>query len=724
VFQFRSFTYRNFSKMALAVLGALSVAHEATAQQCITAPVALPQLGGPPVWFDPAPSTATWRAELHDPRWAGAPALNLCDNPNLDLCGLGTVQAQVRVLLDGTDLYVSFENLVDDGQNSDDAVFIGIGSNGVLGARMAKVTVDTSASVISTTPPVTDPTPPAPNGAFTVGWAQASNANGAASWDATLTLGFPPAVAPATTSWLQKVATWRQAGTTWAITFKVDLAQFGYAIPITTNIPLFLGTRHTPAVGSAVPLPNVTADTVAAAESIVPGNKTNWTTYTPPAGPGGCSAGVTISSSNIGVLSGATLTGSVGICPGSTGCPGRTHTFRAQPQNVPDGKVVRTKMRLANFGSVPNDWPNADWEVIPGSGDPLVDSSAAAGWTFSAGSSGVATADFLCSIIGGAQYCPVLSNVPAQADQCLLVELGNPPSTNELKFQHKAVYRNLWFTNLSTVTKAARISIKGLQKTTGVPMDRDVYLYVQTANMPPHSDVPMTLPQRSMAVVRNYAEHRPPQPPYQEPKGGKNPKGDLTRKAGAPLPQNFAPVTHAALTQAGEIGAQQNPLSVPTLSDDQALGLVWPTYKVHVYYDSGRKVTMNGVERIVMVPMVPFGYYLNHLGTFYGFSHALSGLDGVELVPVAPNWYKVRIKNEGAIRVQTVITAEERMKSSSTPCPTCADPCKDCRVHHGGHCHCRFVGAGEPRGLDWALGGLAALAAVVVVRRRKRRDRV
>ncbi|HEX6274998.1 MAG TPA: hypothetical protein VFZ53_18275, partial [Polyangiaceae bacterium] len=550
----------------------------------------------------------------------------------------------------------------------------------------------------------------------------ASNANGAASWDATLTLGFPPAVAPATTGWLQKVATWRQSGSTWAITFRVDLTQFGYALPITANIPIFLGSRHTPSVGSAVPLPNITTDTVAAGESIVPGNKVNWTTYTPPTAPGGCPAGVTISPSNVGVWNGASLTGSVGICPGSAGCPGRTHTFRAQPQNVPDGKVVRTKMRLANFGSVIGDWPNADWEVIPGSGDPLVDATPATGWTFTAGSGGVATADFLCGIVGGAQYCPVLSNVPAQPDQCLLVELGNPPATNELKFQHKAVYRNLWFTTLSTVTKPARISIKGLQKSTGVPMDRDVYLYVQTANMPAHSDTPMTLPQRTMAVVRRYAENRPPQPPYQDPKGGKNPpKGDLTRKPPFVLPQNFAPISHAAIAHVPDVGAAQNPLAVPTLSDDQALGLVWPTYKVHVYYDSGKKVTMGGVERIVMVPMVPFGFYLNHVGTFYGFSHALTGLDGVELVPVAPNWYKVRIKNEGAIRVQTSITAEERMRSSSPPCPTCVDPCKNCKVHHGGNCHCRVVGGSSPRGFEWVFGGLAAVVAASLVRRRRRR---
>jgi hypothetical protein len=316
-----------------------------------------------------------------------------------------------------------------------------------------------------------------------------------------------------------------------------------------------------------------------------------------------------------------------------------------------------------------------------------------------------------------------LSNVPAQADQCMLVELGNPPSTNELKFQTKAVYRNLWFTTLSTVTKAASINIKGLQQSTGVAMDRDVYLYVQNANMPPHSDTPMTLPQRTMALVQRYAEHRPPQPPYQDPKGGgKNPKEEVTRgKLAVALPQNFAPVSHAAFAHTAEIAASQNPLAVPTLSDDQALGLVWPTFKVHVYYDSGKKVTMGGVDRIVMVPMVPFGFYLNHLGTFYGFTQALSGLDGVELVPVAPNWYTVKIKNEGAVRIQTVVTAEERMRSSSTPCPTCQNPCPDCKVHHGGHCNCRIVRGGSAGGLALGLGGFMVVTLAAVIRRRRRR---
>src|SRR6187200_1009310 len=117
----------SFVAAALAAVSLTTAARPALAlhAQCLTSPVSLPNLNGPPVWFDPSPATSTWRAELNDPRWAGAPLFNLCDNAELDNCALGSAQAQVRALLDGTFLYVQFLNVADDSQSTDDAVYIG-----------------------------------------------------------------------------------------------------------------------------------------------------------------------------------------------------------------------------------------------------------------------------------------------------------------------------------------------------------------------------------------------------------------------------------------------------------------------------------------------------------------------------------------------------------------------------------------------------------------------
>ena len=114
--------------------------------------------------------------------------------------------------------------------------------------------------------------------------------------------------------------------------------------------------------------------------------------------------------------------------------------------------------------------------------------------------------------------------------------------------------------------------------------------------------------------------------------------------------------------RAAEESTGPSPLSVPTLSSDDALSLLWPTYKIHVYYDTGRKVHYGAADHIVLAPMVPFGYYLNHQGTFFGFSDALSGVNGLVLESLGHNWYRLRVKNEGYAKVRTVISAEESPK--------------------------------------------------------------
>ncbi|HTQ03790.1 MAG TPA: hypothetical protein VMI54_08025 [Polyangiaceae bacterium] len=719
---------RDSWSFVVAVLGAaavLTASRPAAAldPQCLTSPVALPNLSGPPVWFDPSPATSTWRAELNDPRWSGAPLFNLCDNAELDSCALGSAEAQVRGLIDGATLYMQVLNVADDTQTSDDSVFVGIGLRGLAGARMVKITLDTITSPISTLPTVHDATPPTPNSAGTIFWNQATNASGASAWATTLTQGLPPAVSPAMRSWLEDVATWTNslggpAGTKWAVTFAVDLSQFGYTAPITDTIPLFFGTRHTPSVGAAVPLPNITTDTVSGTDTIVPGNKANWALFSPPAA--GCTGGITLSNTNIGVWDGTTLGNQVGVCPATgpqpAGCPHNT-TFRALPENVPPGSQVYTRMRLANFGSVYNDWPNAPWDDIPGAGNPLTDATVASGWTFTpADATGQAVADFTCNR-GSSTYCPILSNVPAQTDQCLLVELGAPPSTN-LKFENKAVYRNLWFEELSTLDQKATISIKGLQKATGLAVDRDVYLYVQKVNMPAHTTQPMELDERALQLVRSYAEHRPPHPPYL----GGNEKGkqrpQLAAAKNAPTPPNVLKFVRAVATEEGN---GPSPLSVPTLSSDDALSLIWPSYKIHVYYDTGRKEHFGGADRIVLAPMVPFGYYLNHQGTFFGFSDALSGLNGVVLEPLGHDWYRVHVKNEGYAQVRTVITAEESPKGPDGK-SCCCEKMPPVKVVLQPHCYCALPGASGDSKNTWLAGLVLAGFCLRRLARRKGRQ--
>src|SRR5690606_20677430 len=56
---------------------------------------------------------------------------------------------------------------------------------------------------------------------------------------------------------------------------------------------------------------------------------------------------------------------------------------------------------------------------------------------------------------------------------------------------------------------------------------------------------------------------------------------------------------------------------VLAMSTEQFLDAAWPTYRIRVYYDSGRTFTANKERDPVLVPMVPFGLRLEHDGPLY-----------------------------------------------------------------------------------------------------------
>jgi hypothetical protein len=316
----------------------------------------------------------------------------------------------------------------------------------------------------------------------------------------------------------------------------------------------------------------------------------------------------------------------------------------------------------------------------------------------------------------------------------MLVELGQPTPT--LQFQRKAVYRNMNFADLSTLDAPAKISIEGLKAVLGEAKDRDVFLYVEGKNLPPHGDKPLWLPTKDMAQARQFAEHpiSVPQEPRRvpgKPPGPGKPGQPKDAKGAVVPPPPPPPQAQGKLSAQQELAARiaQSPAtfsnglpvrSALAMSSDQLLDAVWPTYRIRVYYDSGKTFTTKGVKRPVLVPMVPFGYRLNHDGPFFGITHALQG-SGVELVPAGGNWFKVRVVSEGAVKVNTKISAEERPKSGGLgPCPTC-NPCPDCKVEHGKNCHCRVVAPGSTAGLALALGGFSAVLLGAALRRRRRR---
>jgi hypothetical protein len=296
--------------------------------------------------------------------------------------------------------------------------------------------------------------------------------------------------------------------------------------------------------------------------------------------------------------------------PSGTTC---TNRFRVEAQNVPAGAApfsLRTRIRIADWGSTIAD-PNAPWIDFGIAPDIFVRAGPFANppwqWTQRGNTVDV---DYTCALSGSARYCPPLPG-STQPYQSMLVEVSvSPPAMGAPGFniETPAIYRSMAFGTLSTLSEPARITLKGLQKLTLAAVDRDVYLYVETRNMPPHRDVPMALSEPALQAAREYAAHPP----------------------GASI-----------------------------LTGDQALAEAYPTYRIFVYYDSGETIAVNGQRRKVLVPMTPFGFYLTHKGTFYGFTHSLEFLD-VRAKEIAPNFYVVRVPNEGEFHVRTTITAEEQ----------------------------------------------------------------
>lgn len=664
----------------LALLTLTLSASSALAIECLLPPVSVPGLYGAPQWY--ASGGLSVRSELDDPRWGGAPITSFAND------GVGTTAAY-RALVYGDQLNVSFQALADNnGTGSGDIIYLGISTNsGGTAGKILAISPRDSGS----------PDPVAMNSGLDYQIFEKASAAGA--W--TAGSSTPP-------TWLTAVHTWRNTpvGAVWAVNLKVDLAGFGLAASSGFHMGFAMNVTNS---AGAVPFhtPDYAGGTALAAGTLLPADASTWPEYSPRGT--ACTTGVSLSPYAIG----------------TTSASGRTHvddsanTFFADVENIPApisfGKIL-ARFSIANWGSTVAD-PLAGWNAfsISTAGDGYVPDAGHGTWTTPAPAPATSTSariTFTCAVPSGETYCPVITASSANHDQCLLVELKPAPGTGTtIKFQNAAARQNMTFATTSTLDRDAVISTKGLQSVTGQARDRDVYIYVQTSNMPGPSNTPFFLPAAQMAAAKRYAESPPmlPQP---------TPAGDQDAKRAAAAGANIAAAANVpGVPKDGSVFIRDERL-VPVLSPDQKLMDVWPTYRVHVYYDTGRKQVIEGTPKPVLAPLVPFGLFLSHDGPLYGFTHALRGLGGVTLEEVAPNFYKVHIKNEGLIRVAAHITSEERPGGGGEACgATC--PCRPppVQVNVKG-CYCTLPGP-HPSG-DGALGLLAVLPALALMLRRRR----
>jgi hypothetical protein len=391
----------------------------------------------------------------------------------------------------------------------------------------------------------------------------------------------------------------------------------------------------------------------------------SWASFHQSSGPGDLACtlgGISIDADHIGTTN-SPISKVLFQASGSPNPP-PVNTFFASPKNgmitaIPAGGITAT-FRIADWGSTYD--PNAPWKTIPGGQD--VPSTSAINPGDTAAQNNINFNWTVQNISGGEQW---LSNFQGgkERDQCMLVELaggalstwqashvytvnativdpkgnlqrvttagtsgGVQPlfnavaggSTSDsgvtwtnsgpaigpgLTFLNNSVLRNMDFVPASEFDRNATIDIQGLVPLGADP--RDVYLYVVSRNMPSIVD----------AVWKNL----------------------FNQVFGAPNDRNDQK-THAILNR------------MPVEQREETV----PSYRVYVFHDSGKKVTVNSKDYLIVHPQSGFGYYMLPHADVAGWVNTMQGAN-----QIAANFYRIAVPNNGKAKISTKIVALEQL---------------------------------------------------------------
>ena len=81
---------------------------------------------------------------------------------------------------------------------------------------------------------------------------------------------------------------------------------------------------------------------------------------------------------------------------------------------------------------------------------------------------------------------------------------------------------------------------------------------------------------------------------------------------------------------------------------------LFPTFRLHVYHDTGERVTQNGTERSVLREQSSFGTYVYHEGAIEGWQTSIQGAQRI-----ADNLYLMAVPNNGTAKITTIVQAVE-----------------------------------------------------------------
>jgi hypothetical protein len=274
-------------------------------------------------------------------------------------------------------------------------------------------------------------------------------------------------------------------------------------------------------------------------------------------------------------------------------------------------EAMRARFSLANWGSQFSDPTSNSWSPMTPNGLDVqyLNANSEARFDWPAGMSADA---FVTKLVRNVNKFLNATGrglaIPADAQnphQCMLVELSSTDPS--IIITRSSIYQNMNVAQASTFRRFAQVSVVGLTPIS--PKPRDVYLYLQTFNMPAQVDKP---PANVPGIANN-----------------------LTAMASTRQPRHEV--------------------------EDYAAFV--PTYIVHAYHDTGRKKKLlTGKTVTVVYPQTAFGYFMEHEGDLVGWDSRIYGAE-----KLTDRYYVVRVPNNGATYVETAIQA--RANASEAPLP-------------------------------------------------------